>query len=45
MRRVKNYNAEYSRFDTPLVTYRDRTGMHVIEIQAGGLCTFELEVL
>ncbi len=44
MRRLKNYEAEYSRFDSPVVTYRDRSGIHVVEINAGGLWSVEIEV-
>ena len=44
MRTVKNYEAEYSRFDRPAVTYRDKTGIHVVEINAGGLCKVDIEV-
>ncbi len=44
MRRVKNYEAEYSRFDSPIITYRDKTGNHTVEINAGGLWNVDVEV-
>ncbi len=44
MRRVKNYEAEYSRFDSPVVTYRDRTGIHKVEIETGHLYNADIEI-
>ncbi len=44
MRRVKNYEVGCDKFESPTITYRDRTGMHVVVLNAGGLWNVEIEV-
>lgn len=44
MRRVNKYETEYSRFDSPIVTFRDKTGIHAVEISAGGLWNVDIDV-
>ncbi len=43
MRRVENCEAEYKCEDL-MVTFRDKTGIHVVEVAAGGLLEVEIEV-
>src|SRR2546426_3512281 len=44
MRRVKNYELETMPFDPPVITYRDRKGIHTVEVETGGLSNVEIEV-
>ena len=44
MRRVKNYEAKFSSFDSPVVTYRDRTGIHEVEVEIGNLFNADIEL-
>ncbi len=42
MRRLKNYNLEREPFEKPLLTYRDKGGIHAVELMAGRLDEIEV---